>query len=223
MRDKEYLRIMPDRIRWQIKGMKTFFYIPHLILCILQPIYIYLVLWVGYGFENTYVFDEITSAILGLYPPLSLWWALWILKKYLEDDERELYYVNEKIKWTELFIYYMIYVFLASFMLLIYAHWIGIKQSLYLLLCVAALGYFYHASAYCLAYTAKSATIVLIPLLLYTFGVMSPYQYSMYKISYFRLFYGDYFKGILWSLGAFAAGAAFIQLGKRENKKYNRY
>ncbi|MCH5253404.1 MAG: hypothetical protein J1F41_00670 [Lachnospiraceae bacterium] len=223
MRNKEDLKTFVEIVMWQIKGMKGYFFIPLYILYVIQPVYIFLVLWVGYGFKEMYIYDEITSAVMGLYPPLSLWWTLWVLKKYLEDDERELYYVDRKTKWMEVFTYYFLYTVASALILLIYSIWIGMGQSVYLLLCTAAMGFFYHAFAYWFAYLTKSASIVLIPLLIYTFWVMSPYQYQTSQIRYTRLFYDGIFKGILWSFAFFLLGVIFIKMGKWENRKYNTY
>lgn len=223
MYNKEHLNLILEKIRWQIKGMKGWFFIPFLVLCVIQPLYMLLILGVGYGFESVYVYDEITSEVMTLYPPMSLWWSLWLLRKYLEDEERELYYIYEKVKWKEIFLYYSLYMITAAVMLFAYARWLGIGQSCYLFICLAAMCFFYHALAYWFAYASKSATIILIPLLLYTFWVMAPYQYRLGKMNYTNLFYGDYLKGIFCSLLLFIAGFFFVEIGKRENKKYHNY
>lgn len=223
MRNQEYLENNREKIKWQIRAMRGYFLVPFILLYVIQPLYMALTLWVGYGFDREYVYDAITSEIMTLYPPLSLWWPLWLLKKYLEDDERELFYVNQKIKWDEMFAYYKIYMAAAAVMLLIYMLWLGVGQGIYLLICTAAMSFFYYAVAYWLAYVTRSATIVLIPLLLYTFWVMAPYAYETYGLNYKRLFYGEFVHGIIWCVIICILGVVFVRLGKRSNQKYHHF
>ena len=221
MRDKRNLNL--EKIFWQIKGMRHFFIIPFLIIFLVQPVYMYLILKAGYGFAQPYITDEIITEILQLYPPLSLWWAFWVLKKYLEDDDRELYYLYEKNKWHEIFAYNKLYMGTILLSMLFYSPITGIKLSFYYYICIASVCFFYTAFTYWLAYFIKSVTIILLPVLLYTFWVVAPYNYSVYNWSYVRLFNDNFFKGIVHSLIFVMAGIVFVYLGKRENHKYINY
>ena len=142
MRNQEHMNSVREKVKWQIRAMKGFFAVPFVLLYVIQPIYMVLTLWVGYGFGREYIYDAIISETMTLYPPLSLWWSLWLLKKYLEDDERELFYVDGKVKWEELSAYYKIYTAATAIMLLIYMPWIGVWQGIYLLICTGSMSFF---------------------------------------------------------------------------------
>lgn len=223
MRNKRNIGM--EKMVLEIKEMKKYFFVPFIIIFILQPIYMSFKLKAGYGTDLMYVEDEIISEAVRLHPVLSLWWPFFVLTKYLENEDREIYYLYGRIKWDEIFNFYKLYMIAVFVWILFCLTVIDVAMICYLYIFLMAVCFFYIAFTYWLSYFVKSATVVLLPILLYSFWVtMGSNNAALYAINYIRIFSGGFFfRGVLKSLILAAVGIAFVFLGKRENIKYIDY
>lgn len=223
MSNKENLKDNYEITLLQIRSFGLYAYFPYLLIYVLQPIFMCMILAAGYGFGQFYVADEIVRETLYLYPPLSIWWHIMIVRQYLEEPGNELFYLYKKVKWDEIFRLYMIYAISLIIPMFVFSFFLGIVQGIYLTACILAISFLYNGFAYWFMYLTKSATIVLIPVLCYTFWVISPYNYQTAKWNYISLFFPDYISGIFWIILMIVFGFIFMLLGKKLNIQYKNY
>ncbi len=223
MRNKKHLKVDYELTFLQLRSFGLSAYLPYLLIYILQPVCMCGVLAAGYGFDRIYIADEIIQETLYLYPPLSIWWTILVIRQYIEEPGNELFYIYKKVKWDEVFRLYAVYAGSLAVPLLIYSFFLGISHGIYLTACILAISFLYNGFAYWFMYMTKSATIVLIPILFYTFWVISPYNYQAAKWNYISLFYPDYLSGMFWIIVMIIAGRLLVFWGKRINIQFRSY
>ncbi len=217
-----------DRIKRAVQRFRMMgkgFFLPLIAVYILQPLYLIASRsyeYGGYGID--YIKGSAVAEILFLYPPICLYWPYRLLSRYLEEEGREIEYLNRRNKWPDIFDCYVFWI-----LVLIPPHFIygkifqDMETFVFLYIFISAVCFAYCGIAYWLAYFTGSALVILPVAMFYAFMVITPYTYMFENISYRKLYLQTYIEQLINSGILFAAGGIFALLGQRRNRRYQNY
>ena len=207
-----------------IKRMRWFFYIPFIMILFIQPAYLILSLISSEnGFEYYNVSYTIKNQIYFLYPLAGSLWTYWIMSRYTDDDDREIYYLIEKVKYKEILTLCLLFIVSIIIPICLYSIELGVINGGYLFITVSSIVFLYNILFYYGSYLFGSTKAVFTLFTIYTFIVMAPGNGDAYFISYYRLFYTDMFNGIINSIVVVIIAIILLILGIYKNRKYENY
>ncbi len=219
MRLKRYLARSLTRVGYHLRSLGFLAAIPLLVLDLLIPC-LNIMDYIVYGAG-----DELRWNILQysqwLMPFFSVWWALFVLREYIEGDGNELLYVyGGRCRLPDAL--WLFALPLLNILLLFLCYTLVLPSMKYEFLRLLTICVFYFGVMYFLSYAAKSITITLMALLLYTIANAAlvgnaafPFYVSFDDLSA-GLYYRQYLPLLLSGLALLTAGVFF-------NKRYCRF
>lgn len=164
---KKYLTLLIRRTILHLKGMGLLFWIPVAMVYGLIPL-IAVLTCRKYGISGEFVTNVIQFSLL-LIPLFSCWWAIFLLREYLEGDGNEILYVcRAKGKGADVLFTFIVY-FVG--VLIQYSVYIALMPRMALevvrLLCISL---FYLGLSYFLMFLTRSTAVTVMAVLVYTVG-----------------------------------------------------
>lgn len=217
---KRHLTFFFQRIIYHFKSIKYLFFVPVVMMVAVIPL---LNLFSAQKFSVAEeAFADILKIDFMLFPVLSVWWSLFILKEYVEADGYELLYVcRNKIKLLDALLPFFLFLFIMGGFFFGYSFLL--KDIWFEYFCIVCSCLFYFGLVYCLLFLTRSVTLTLMACLLYTLANLVflngappfPFYYTSQRI----------LPNQLWSvyLPLAAAGCSLTGLGVALNIKISKF
>lgn len=212
------------RIYLHLKNLKILFFIPLFIINVLIPFLNYIE-YTQHGIGNE-LYMSILEYSQWLMPFVSVWWSLFALRDYIENDGNELLYVHKASQqFIDIFLLFFLCILNITVIFSVYT--LLIPSMKYEYVRILSICIFYFGIMFFLSILTKSTTIALLVVILYTIAnicyragnenIVLLY-FSTARISN-KLFYSNYLPLLLNGI-LFTAIGALINTKKIRTHRY---
>lgn len=167
-------------IKINVKAIKVTFLISILFNDIIIPLIVFAVVKKG----NEYNIEQAVNMMTQMFTPfLGAFCVFMHLTKYIDAKDNEIYFVNKKNKWNEVFRLYLVYIISNTVFFL----WYGTLNKKFLVewLHIVIMCFVFVTAAYCLSFAFRSISLAIIPCFIYVMFSITEVNSVLHKISYY--------------------------------------
>ena len=206
-----------------IHAMRLYFYIPIVFLIVIIPIYVFTSCYIGYGLEFNYICDCFLTIMCKYCPAIGILWPIWVLQIHIENEGRELMYMDKKEKWSSLMPFLCIYYCFIFISVVTFLPFLGFTLAIYTYIWLCVITFGFYAITYMFSYLLKSVTLTIIPILMYVLFILEPINSYVYKYSYIRIIFPMEISGMVKCFIFFIVSFVLYWIGKKLNNRYSDY
>lgn len=166
---------------YQLKGIGCFAWLPFIVLYLIMPLSHYVVYCFYQDIDELY--QQIITDCQLYYPLISVWYVLFVLYHYVEEQGNEILYIEKKSKLLSIMFLYLAYILIMLPLFIIYTQFFSDLWWLYLKICVVSL--LYVAIVYATSFLSKKIVVGVVVVLLYTLMTIMEYITDKNNMGYY--------------------------------------